>query len=290
MPVENMKVGCAYYGAAHMRGGPPGRRRVLRRWKNISKAMAARGFRAGGPFGGNLGNFTEGDGAVCWIGREIEPVDSVCPLRPLRPRKMTKTRVRLVTGVALLAACTLAQTQPRRLATLRLEVTDSHGRLLNDWKVTRLVDRAGREWGETVSVAGVTQIPPGQYVLTVERHGFFPFEGTLWVREPTTHFIAGVLFGGIEDTAGEDDVHGRFEIPPGENSWCKLSGLYTGRGHFTPVSADGTFRFVLVPSETYSLTCWRGSTTLEARIVDTAAGSNPEIVIPAPVKPAGSSK
>ncbi len=85
MPVENMKVGCTYYGAAHRRGGPSGRRRLLRRWKNISKAMAAMGFRAGGPFGGNLRNFTEGDGAVCWIGREIEPVDSVCPLRPFGP-------------------------------------------------------------------------------------------------------------------------------------------------------------------------------------------------------------
>ena len=33
------------------------------------------------PIWRKLSNLGEGDGAVCWIGRQIEPVDSVCPLR-----------------------------------------------------------------------------------------------------------------------------------------------------------------------------------------------------------------
>jgi hypothetical protein len=99
---------------------------------------------------------------------------------------------------------------------------------------------------------------------------------------PTTDFIAGVLFGGMEDDAGADDVFGKFEVSPGENSWCKLSGLYTGHGHFSLVGTDGRFRFAPVPSEMYALTCWRGPTTLDTRTIDAAAGSNPEIIIAAP--------
>lgn len=198
---------------------------------------------------------------------------------------MITAQYRFIVGACILLACAFAQTLPRRTATLRLQVTDSHGNAVSGWSVTNLLDVTGRDWKGSVSPSGVAQIPPGEYSLDVDQHGFFPFEGRVSVRQPTTHFTAGLLFGGIEDTAGEDDVFGRFEAPPGENSWCKLSGIYTGHGHFSPVAADGKFRFVLVPSETYSLTCWQGSTTLEARIVDAKAGSNPEIVIRAPVRP-----
>ena len=194
---------------------------------------------------------------------------------------MRTVRVRVIVGVAVLVACAFAQVRPRRMATLRLRVTDSHGNPVQDWEVTRLVDVAGRDWKNSVSAAGVAQIPPGEYSLDVDQHSFLPFAGTISVREPTTYFTAGLLWGGIEDTAGADDVFGRFETPPGEDSWCKLSGLYTGHGHFALVGTDGKFRFVLVPSETYALVCWRGSTMLTTRIVDAAAGSNPEIVVEA---------
>jgi hypothetical protein len=204
-------------------------------------------------------------------------------LEPLLPMK--NTYIRLIAGVCVLA-CTLAQTPVRRIANLRLQVTDSHGDPVKDWEVTKLVDISGRDWRRSVGRKGIAQIPPGEYVIGVDQHSFLPFEGHLSMREPTTHFVAGLLFGGIEDTAGQDDVLGRFEAPPGVDSWCKLAGLYTGSGHFTPVDADGRFRFVLVPSERYALVCWRGSATLEARIIDTKAGSNQEIIIPARGKPA----
>jgi len=52
-----------------------------RQWSRWSFEQAAH-------FGGNLSNFEEGDGAVCWIGAEIEPVDSVCPLgTPWHPQE-----------------------------------------------------------------------------------------------------------------------------------------------------------------------------------------------------------
>jgi hypothetical protein len=203
---------------------------------------------------------------------------------------MKNMYIRLIVGVCALVGGALTQTPLRRIAILRLQVTDSHGNPLKDWEVTKLVDVTGRDWKGSLSREGIARIPPGEYAVRVEKNtvpGFFPFEGHLSVREPTTHFVAGLLFPGIEDTAGEDDVLGRFEAPPGDDSWCKLAGLYTGSGHFTPVGADGRFRFILVPSERYALVCWRGSTTLEARIIDTKAGSNPEIIVPARGKPAG---
>jgi hypothetical protein len=196
---------------------------------------------------------------------------------------MNMRQIRLFAGASLLLVCSFAQNRPRPIATLRLQVTDSHGLVLDDWEITKLVDADGRDWKESVSPTGIARIPPGEYSLGVDSAADFPFEGFVSVRAPTTYFTAGLLFAGIVNDAGANDVFGRFEVPPGEDSWCKLSGLYTGRGHFSPVGADGKFRFVLVPSETYALICWRGSRTLALRTIDAAAASdsNPEIVIPA---------
>ena len=191
---------------------------------------------------------------------------------------MRKSLLRAAVTAAILAACMFAQTN-QRIAVLRLHVTNSHGQPVEGWRVTKLVDRAGRDWKGSVTEDGTARIPAGDYSLQVSQEIFLPFDGTVRVRAPVTDFIAGLLFGGIEDSAGEDNVVGRFEVPPGPGSWCKLTGLFTGSGHFAAVDMDGRFRFTLVPSETYALVCWKGAVTLDVRIIDTKAGSNPEIVV-----------
>lgn len=174
--------------------------------------------------------------------------------------------IKLFAAASVLVACSFAQTRPRRIATLRLQVTDSHGYPVEGWEVTKLMDVNGRDWKGSVSAAGVARIPPGEYSLGIDQDSLWPFEGTVSVRMPATDFIAGLVFPGAEDDAGRADVSGRFEVPPGENSWCKLSGLYTSHGHFSSVGADGKFRFSLFPAtHTHSPAgetppCWpRGS-------------------------------
>jgi hypothetical protein len=53
--------------------------------KHSQWQVEATEFREPDPFGGNLSYFVDGDGAVCWISREIEPIDSVCPFQPFQP-------------------------------------------------------------------------------------------------------------------------------------------------------------------------------------------------------------
>jgi hypothetical protein len=105
-------------------------------------------------------------------------------------------------GIALLIACAFAQVPTRTIATLQLHVTDSHGGPVEDWNVTQLTDIWDHDWKDSVSATGTARLPVGEYVIGIDQHSFLPFLGKVSVREPTTHFIAGLQWGGAEDSAG----------------------------------------------------------------------------------------
>ena len=194
---------------------------------------------------------------------------------------MARVYIRMIASLGLWTICTFAQPQAG-LATLEIRATDSFGGAVQDWRLTKLVDRMGRDWKMSLRAGGIAQIPVGEYSVRIEHDIFLPFEATVHVRRPTTLYTAGLVFGGLEDNPGGDEIRGRFEVPPEKNSWCKLSGLYTVENYFTAVESDGRFRFPYVWSGSYVLVCRRESVTLDVRAV-TVQPPTPEIVI-APAK------
>ena len=187
----------------------------------------------------------------------------------------------MIAMIALLTPLASAQPPAGRLATLEIRVTNSFGDAIQDWHLTKLVDRTGKDWKSSLGAGGIARIPAGEYSLRIEHEIFWTFEVMVDVRPPTTLYIAGLTFGGLEAPGG-DQVKGRFEVPPGENSWCKLSGLETVENYFTTVESDGKFQFPYVWSGDYVLVCRRESKTLEVRTV-MVRPPTPEIVI-APTK------
>ena len=133
----------------------------------------------------------------------------------------------IVVVVALWIPYASAQTQAGRLATLEIRVTDSFGDAVQDWRLTKLADRTGKDWKSSLGTGGIARIPAGYYSLRIEHNKFLTFDGTVHVRLPTTLYIAGMVMAGFEDNPAGDQVRGRFEVAPGANSWCKLSGIET---------------------------------------------------------------
>jgi hypothetical protein len=182
--------------------------------------------------------------------------------------------------VALSIPYASAQPQAGRLATLEIRVTDSFGDAVQDWRITKLTDRTGKDWKSSLGTGGIARIPAGYYSLRVEHNKFLLFDRTVHVRPPTTLYIAGLVLAGFEDNPPGDLVRGRFESPPGENSWCKLSGLETIDNYFATVAADGKFQFPYVWSGDYVLVCRRESKTLEVRTIMVSPPTSEIIIAP----------
>jgi hypothetical protein len=126
-----------------------------------------------------------------------------------------------------------------------------------------------------------SDIPYGNYKLRVWGGAFFPYEGTVEIRQPETLYLVGLTFAGLEYDPPSFEVRGRFEAPPGRGAWCKLSGVYTRDGHFAAVQPDGTFVFPFVLVASYILVCQQDSEILALQPVEMCPGRSLDIVLPA---------
>ncbi len=266
-----------------MRGGLLGRRRLLRRWKNISKAMAAMGFRAGGPFGGNVGNFTEGDGAVCWIGREIEPVDSVCPHRPL------------------LALVTLAFAWPvlhARECGLAILVLDKTGKVL-PYRVESFKSEAGTEEAGRFKGQRVEALPCGRYTYELLRSDTTPLIAanyggravgpvlledehqvlTLASDPQLTITPVGVIFND-STWPPEFSLHGTVSGAPKEGvAWIRLLAVASNTIREVALNSDGRFEFYHPDPGEYILLVLQPGRLLAARHIVVSPAASPSIEV-----------
>jgi hypothetical protein len=184
----------------------------------------------------------------------------------------------LIIGMMAFAYKAPAQ-ESRHLGRVQIEVTDSFGRTLNNWRVSSFVDWKGKEWKQNVQGSQITSLPYGRYSLRIESDSSLPFEANITVRQPVVTFIAGLLLVAFDDFPPSDEVRGRFGAHPGPESWCELTGIYTHIAYFANVQSDGTFVFPLIPSGSYMLVCRKGATTLHLSAFDVLSGSTPEINI-----------
>jgi hypothetical protein len=187
-----------------------------------------------------------------------------------------------VASLAFIPGAGAQQPAVKKMAALKLQVVDSFGGKAEQWEVASFRDRTGREWKTAFEPNGTATVPPGDYTLRIESLVFFPFEAIVSVQPPSSIYMAGLIFAGLENTPPSDDLRGRFESPPGGDAWCKISGLYTKSTYFAAIQSDGRFVFPFVPVGAYVLICRSASETLDSRVIELRVQATPDVVISKP--------
>jgi hypothetical protein len=135
----------------------------------------------------------------------------------------------------------------------------------------RGVVRYGTSEGKTV----LFRVSPGVYDLHVVVAGFEPYDTRIFVRGEKCWFTAGLQLGGLSGKVPRPDVEGRLprRSRSSEETWVKLTGLYSDFSITARAEGTGRFIFGEVPAGRYILVAWRGDKVLESRVIELAVDS-----------------